>query len=165
MRLLFVKLFTLFRPDTKTHSLFSAAGVIKSLLVLPALFFLAALLLPGRQPLSFDDKLLLVVELLYILPFLITNSDPRLRVPLDALLLLHLVSLLYRRSTSRLARGPCFDCTKRVRIERASASNRSSSLSPSQLRSLFVFSSRTRRANRNGVSSTKVLHSSFRQWH
>jgi hypothetical protein len=86
--------------------LFSAAGVIKSLLVLPALFFLAALLLPGRQPLSFDDKLLLVVELLYILPFLITNSDPRLRVPLDALLLLHLVSLLYRRSTSRLARGP-----------------------------------------------------------
>jgi hypothetical protein len=105
-RLLFVKFFTLFRPDTKLHSLLSPAGLIKSLLALPLVLFLAALLLPGRPPLSFEDKLLFAVELLYILPFLITNSDPRFRVPLDALLLLHLVSLLYRRRISRRAPAP-----------------------------------------------------------
>jgi hypothetical protein len=103
IKLLFVKLFTLFRPDTKTHSLRSAFGVMKSLLALPALLFLAALLLPGRPPLSLEDKLLFAVELLYILPFLLTNSDPRFRVSLDALLLLHLVSLLYWRHAARLA--------------------------------------------------------------
>jgi hypothetical protein len=106
IRLLFVKLFTLFRPDTRLHSLLSPSGVIKSVLALPALFLLAGLLLPGRPPLLFEDKLLIVVELLYIVPFLITNSAPRFRVPLDALLLLHLVSLLYRRSTLRLVPAP-----------------------------------------------------------
>jgi hypothetical protein len=103
IKLFFVKLFTLFRPDTKTHSLLSAFGVMKSLLALPALLFLATLLLPGRPSLLFEDKLLFAVELLYILPFLITNSDPRFRVSLDALLLLHAVSLLYWRRAARLA--------------------------------------------------------------
>jgi hypothetical protein len=106
IKLIFVKLFTLFRPDTKLHSLFSPFGLVKSLLALPAVLLLAALLLPGRTPLLFVDKLLIGVELLYIVPFLITNSDPRFRVPLDALLLLHLASLLYRRSTLRLAPAP-----------------------------------------------------------
>ena len=106
IKLLFVKLFTLFRPDTKAHSLLSAFGVMKSLLALPAPLFLATLLLPGRPSLTFEDKLLFAVELLYILPFLLTNSDPRFRVALDALLLLHLVSLLYRRRIPRLAPTP-----------------------------------------------------------
>jgi hypothetical protein len=106
IQLFFVKLFTLFRPDTKLHPVLSSFGVMKCLLALPVVFFLAALLLPGRPPLLFEDKLLIVVELVYIVPFLITNSAPRFRVPLDALFLLHLVSLLYRRSTSRLAPAP-----------------------------------------------------------
>jgi hypothetical protein len=103
LRLFALKLFTLFRPDTKLHPLFSASGLIKSFLAAPVILFLAALLLPGRPPLSFDDRLLFAFEVCYILPFLLTNSDPRFRTPLDALLLLHLVSLLYRR---RLAPTP-----------------------------------------------------------
>jgi hypothetical protein len=97
-----IKLFTFFRPDTKLHSLFSASGLIKSFLALPVILFLVTLLRPGRAPLSFDDRLLFVFEICYVLPFLLTNSDPRFRTPLDALLLLHLVSLLYRRHTFRL---------------------------------------------------------------
>lgn len=94
-----VKLFTLFRPDTKVHPLRSLWGVLKGLLALPVFLFLGALLWLGRPPLDRDDWLLLVAEALYIVPFLMTNSDPRFRFPLDALLLLHLVSLFYRRFT------------------------------------------------------------------
>jgi hypothetical protein len=92
-----VKLFTLFRPDIKVHPLFSPPGIIKGLLALPVFLVLAMLLLPGRVPLQFEDHFLFCIEIAYVLPFLITNSDPRFRIPLDALLLLHFVSLLYRR--------------------------------------------------------------------
>ena len=97
--LLPVKLLTLFRPDTKVHRLLSASGIIKGVLALPVFLVLAMLLLPQRIPLrfNFNDRFLFCIEAAYILPFLITNSDPRLRIPLDALLLLHFVSLLYRR--------------------------------------------------------------------
>lgn len=97
IKLLFLKLFIFFHPDTKLHALLSPFGLVKSFLALPVFLFLAAFLLPGRPRLNFDDKLLFAFEFVYIIPFLITNSDPRFRTPLDALLLLHLVSLLYRR--------------------------------------------------------------------
>jgi len=100
-----IKLFTFFRPDTKLHSLFSASGLIKSFLALPVILFLAILLLPGSPPLSFYDRLLFAFEICYVLPFLLTNSDPRFRIPLDALLLLHLASLFYRRHNYRLVTG------------------------------------------------------------
>jgi hypothetical protein len=103
IKLLFLKLFIFFHPDTKLHALLSPFGIVKSLLALPVLLFLAALILPGRPPLTFDDKLLFAFEVVYILPFILTNSDPRFRTPLDALLLLHLVSLLYRRRNACLA--------------------------------------------------------------
>jgi hypothetical protein len=103
IKLLFLKLFIFFHPDTKLHALFSPFGLVKSFLALPVFLFLAALLLPGRPHLTFDDKLLFAFEAIYILPFLLTNSDPRFRTPLDALLLLHLVSLLYRRRNANLA--------------------------------------------------------------
>ena len=96
-RLFFVKLFTLFRPDTKVHGIASFNGLGKCLVALPALLFFAALVSPGRPAFNSDDRLLLAVELMYIAPFLITNSDPRFRTPLDVLLLLHLASLIYRR--------------------------------------------------------------------
>lgn len=102
-KLILVKLFTLFRPDTKVHSLRSASGMVKAVLALPIVIFLLALLLPGRPSFSFDDKLLFATEVLYVLPFLITNSDPRFRIPLDAVLLLHAVSLVYRRRIRSLA--------------------------------------------------------------
>jgi hypothetical protein len=97
LRIFALKVFTFFRPDTKLHALLSPFGLVKAVLALPVFLFLAALLLPGRPRLTFDDKLLFAFELVYLVPFLITNSDPRFRTPLDALLLLHLASLLYRR--------------------------------------------------------------------
>jgi len=103
IKLFFLKIFIFFHPDTKFHPLLSPFGLVKSVLALPVFLFLAALLLPGRPPLSFEDKLLLAFEIMYVLPFLLTNSDPRFRTPLDALLLLHLVSLLYRRRDAHLA--------------------------------------------------------------
>jgi 4-amino-4-deoxy-L-arabinose transferase-like glycosyltransferase len=97
VKLIFIKLFTLFRPDTKVHGLLTPSGLVKLLLALPAPLFIVALLLPGRSPLTMEDRLLLCIEILYIIPFLLTNSDPRFRIPLDAILLLHLISLVYRR--------------------------------------------------------------------
>ncbi|HEX9198677.1 MAG TPA: hypothetical protein VF865_03905 [Acidobacteriaceae bacterium] len=52
---------------------------------------------PGRPRLSAVDWLLLAFAAAYVVPFLLTNSDPRLRTPLDALLLLFVVRLLSRR--------------------------------------------------------------------
>jgi hypothetical protein len=92
-----LKLFTFFRPDTKVHPLASPAGLAQGLLSLPIVLFLGLLFWPGRLALTFSDRLLFLFEAAYIVPFLITNSDPRFRVPLDALLLLHCVSLLFRR--------------------------------------------------------------------
>lgn len=95
--LIAIKLFTLLRPDTKVHPLRSAPGAGKAVLALPALFFLIALLAPGRPPLTRADWLLIAIAAVYVLPFLLTNSDPRFRTPLDALLILFTVRLLYRR--------------------------------------------------------------------
>jgi hypothetical protein len=65
---------------------------------MPLVFFLILLVLPGRAPLDRVDRLLLIVYAVYILPFLLTNSDPRFRIPLDVLLLLHSVRLLVFRA-------------------------------------------------------------------
>jgi hypothetical protein len=59
---------------------------------------------PGRPPLDAADRLLFSCEVLYILPFLLTHSDPRFRMPLDALLLVHFGSLSQRRLNLRAER-------------------------------------------------------------
>ncbi len=96
-KLIPLKLFTFFRPDTKVHRLASVQGIGQAAMALPILIFLVALLLPGRPTLEFTDTLLLWFNAAYLFPFLVTNSDPRFRMALDALLLLHSVSLFYRR--------------------------------------------------------------------
>ena len=104
MRLIAIKLFTLFRPDTKAHALGSVYGLVKAALALPALLFAIALLAPGRAALVRVDWMLLAFAAAYIVPFALTNSDPRFRTPLDALLLLFTVRLLLRgRRWSRTA--------------------------------------------------------------
>lgn len=97
VKLIAIKLFTLFRPDIRSNSTSRAVGVVKYLLALPVVFFLFLLALPGRARLDRVDRLLLVVYVVYILPFLLTNSDPRFRIPLDVLLLLHCSRLLELR--------------------------------------------------------------------
>ena len=103
IELLGVKLLTLLRPDTKVHPLPSAAGILEALLALPILLLLAGLLAPGHAPLQIEDRLLLWAEAIYILPFLLTNADPRFRMPLDALLILHFVRMMHRRFLSNSA--------------------------------------------------------------
>jgi hypothetical protein len=97
VKLFGIKLFTFFRPDIRSHSQSFTVDVVKCLLALPVIFFLLLLALPGRVPLDRVDRLLLIVYVTYILPFLLTNSDPRFRIPLDVLLILHSVRLLVFR--------------------------------------------------------------------
>ncbi len=102
VKLFGIKLFTFFRPAIRTHRQRFAVGAVKCFLALPVVFFLILLALPGRVPLDRVDRLLLIVYAAYLLPFLLTNSDPRFRIPLDVLLLLHSVRLLvFRWEASR----------------------------------------------------------------
>lgn len=90
-----VKLATLLRPDTKAHALLSGAGLIKLLtsLCVPLWFVLLAFARPFRQV----DRLFLLFAAAYILPFLLTNADPRFRPALDVLVLTHAAILILRR--------------------------------------------------------------------
>jgi hypothetical protein len=97
VKLFGIKLFTFFRPDIRSHSLSFTVSVVKCFLALPVVFFLILLALAGRVPLDRVDRLLLLIYAAYILPFLLTNSDPRFRIPFDVLLLLHSVRLLVFR--------------------------------------------------------------------
>ena len=96
-KLIGIKLFTFFRPDIRIHPERFAVAVVKCFLSLPVVLFLILLALPGRAPFDRVDWLLLIVYAAYLLPFLLTNSDPRFRIPLDVLLLLHSVRLLVSR--------------------------------------------------------------------
>ncbi len=95
-----VKLFTLLRPDTKLHPLASGPGLVKGVLALFVPCWAVAVLLVRlrwRRLWEQSDTLVAVVAVLYVVPFLITNADPRFRTPLDLLLAAHTVSLLWRR--------------------------------------------------------------------
>lgn len=94
--LIFLKLFTLLRPATMHYPLLSWIGLLRCTLALPVVVLAAVLLIPRRPSLLPEDKLLLFLAVLYVVPFLITNSDPRFRTPLDILVLAYLGSLLYR---------------------------------------------------------------------
>jgi len=99
LELIGIKFFTLFRPDTKVHRLFSAEGLMKGLLALPMPIWLVLLLWThhlGSGRLLERDWVVLCAAILYIVPFLLTNSDPRFRTPLDLVLASHSIDLAYR---------------------------------------------------------------------
>ena len=92
-----VKLVTLLRADTKTHPMFTPGWLLKVLTALCLPLWLAMLAWARRQGrLGAADRLILVIVASYILPFLLTNADPRFRTPLDVLVLTHAMSLLLR---------------------------------------------------------------------
>ena len=97
VKLFGIKLFTFFRPDIRIHHQRFAVNAVKCFLAMPVIIFLILLALPGRVPFDRVDRLLLIVYAAYIVPFLLTNSDPRFRIPLDVLFLLHSVRLLVFR--------------------------------------------------------------------
>ena len=97
------KLLTLLRPDTKVHPLLSAPGFAKGVL---SGFVPVWLLVVGWGRLRShmwlrEDGLIALSAALYVLPFLVTNADPRFRTPLDLLLGAHLVGMLWRRAAGR----------------------------------------------------------------
>ncbi len=94
--LMVVKLLNLLRPDLKAHSVASAIGIFKVLTSLCMPLWVAALVL-GRRTLTRADAIVISIAVSYIVPFLLTNSDPRFRVPLDTLALSHTTALVLRQ--------------------------------------------------------------------
>jgi len=98
IKLVFLKLFTLLRPDTKIYPLASAAGVVKTIEALAVPCWLITLFVTRNNGWGIQDSLFLVFVLAYIAPFLATNSDPRFRIPLDVLVLTHTMYRIARSS-------------------------------------------------------------------
>jgi 4-amino-4-deoxy-L-arabinose transferase-like glycosyltransferase len=94
-----IKLMTLLRPDTKTHPIFTPGWVIKvfTALCVPVWLGTLAAVRNRMRRLERQDKLMLILVASYVLPFLLTNADPRFRTPLDVLVLAHAASLIARR--------------------------------------------------------------------
>jgi 4-amino-4-deoxy-L-arabinose transferase-like glycosyltransferase len=95
-KLVLLKLATLLRPDTKIHPLASLGGAVKVLLALAIPLWLIALVASRHNIWELEDWLFLVFVAAYVVPFLLTNSDPRFRVPLDVLVLTHAVYRIAR---------------------------------------------------------------------
>lgn len=88
-KLVLLKLATLLRPDTKIYPMASPGGIVKCILALAIPLWLTVLIVRKGLPWAARDWLFVTFAVAYILPFLLTNADPRFRVPLDVLLLTH----------------------------------------------------------------------------
>lgn len=99
LRLVAVKLFTLLRPDTKLHPVRSAPGLPKLLcsLGIPVWIAIVVWFRGGRHgEWTAADTFVCLVAAFYVLPFLLTNSDPRFRTGLEVLAVAHAVALWAR---------------------------------------------------------------------
>jgi 4-amino-4-deoxy-L-arabinose transferase-like glycosyltransferase len=101
LKLMALKLVTLLRPDTKIYPLASLGGVVKGILALAIPFWLLSLLVFRSRPWEMEDWLFVMFAVAYVVPFLLTNSDPRFRIPLDILLLTHALSRVARVAPAR----------------------------------------------------------------
>lgn len=90
-----LKLGTLLRPDLKAHRLFSADGALKLLTCFCVPVWLV--LLGFSRRLGEADRLVILFVAAYVLPFVLTNADPRFRPALDTLVLTHSAALLICR--------------------------------------------------------------------
>jgi hypothetical protein len=90
-QLVLLKLETLLRPDTKIYPLASPGGIVKLFLSLAIPFWVVILWVCRGYPWGREDWLFIAFLVAYISPFLLTNSDPRFRIPLDVLLLTHAI--------------------------------------------------------------------------
>jgi hypothetical protein len=90
-----LKVVVLLRPDTKAHNVKSAAGIAKVVLacVFPA-WVIAFCLLP-RPGQGVARVIMPLTIATYIVPFLLTVSAPRFRVPIDILCLVEIVAILF----------------------------------------------------------------------
>jgi hypothetical protein len=100
-KLVFLKLGTLLRPDTKIYPLSSAGGMVKVFLALAIPLWAVTLWVCRECPWGGEDWLFLAFLIAYVTPFLLTNSDPRFRIPLDILLLTHAIYRIAKLSLFR----------------------------------------------------------------
>ncbi len=91
VKLVVLKLGTMLRPDTKIHPVTSLGGVVKVVLALAVPFWVSTLVALRGHAWELEDWLFVTFVIAYMIPFLITNSDPRFRIPLDILVLTHVI--------------------------------------------------------------------------
>ena len=109
--LTWVKFRNMMRPDFQVHPAKSFGGLLKIFAALAVpLWVLGMLLLPHSGPPRVKYILVLTV-VLYILPFLVTVSSPRFRVPLDFLCWVDLGGMLI---AWRLSRGIQIETVKKL---------------------------------------------------
>jgi hypothetical protein len=99
VRLAVVKLYTFLRADTKLHGVHTGKGMIKLLLTAPIPFWLGTIWWSrtrGDVGWTGADTFVCLVAVVYVVPFLISNSDPRFRTPLDVLAIAQSAGLLTR---------------------------------------------------------------------
>jgi hypothetical protein len=92
IKLVLLKLVTLLRPDTKIYPLSSLGGMVQAALALAIPIWLVALIASRGEAWRLSDSLFALFVVSYVTPYLVTNSDPRFRIPLDVLLLTHAIS-------------------------------------------------------------------------
>jgi hypothetical protein len=97
LKITVAKLWTVFRPNTRIHDTLDVTTmlVICMSLIFPA--WLAILVFRGfRTGLDRVDWMFVAATVLYVLPFLITCSDPRYQIPLEICLLAHIAYMAGR---------------------------------------------------------------------
>jgi hypothetical protein len=104
-RLVLLKLETLLRPDTKIYAPPEPGGIVKVFLALAIPLWMLILWASRRLPWGREDGLFLAFLLAYVTPFLLTNSDPRFRIPLDILLLTHAIYRIAKLSSVQREAG------------------------------------------------------------
>ncbi len=106
LRLLWVKFENLMRPDLQVHPARSVGGMVKILSALGIPLWVVAMVLlphPGSPRLKY---ILVLAVLIYILPFELTVSSPRFRVPLDFLCWVDLGGMLAARMMRHVGTTP-----------------------------------------------------------
>jgi hypothetical protein len=89
-----VKLWTIFRPNTRIHR--GVSGMTVAIVCMSLIFPAWVVLLLRRWARGGLDKVdgaFLWAVVLYVLPFLITSSDPRYQIPIEVCLLAHMASM------------------------------------------------------------------------
>ena len=104
-----VKLWTVFRPNNRNHPAMSLYGIpaILESLIFPA-WLIVLVLRKVRTGLDRLDWTFIAMVALFVLPFLITSSDPRYQIPLEICLLSHIAYMLDPGSKIKaaMARAP-----------------------------------------------------------
>lgn len=97
-----VKLWTLLRPNTRMHRGLSAmaAAIVAMSLIFPV--WLILLVWRGTHGgLNAVDRLFIIASVLYVLPFLLTSSDPRYQIPIEICMLAHIAGMWTRTKASQ----------------------------------------------------------------